>query len=67
MNRALTPNRGDCMETRFRIPEAYFSFRKKETFIRFVKAYVSTAHSGWKPIRIEGKYVVCKWVGKDRG
>jgi len=55
---------GKVIERRFRIPDPYFSFRSKKTFIRFVKGYVENAHSGWKPIRIEGKWVVCVWVGK---
>jgi hypothetical protein len=49
------------MEYRIPIPYCYtwMAAGNKKLYIEYIKGYIKSSHPGLKPVRVEGRYVIC--------
>lgn len=48
------------MEYRIAIPHCYtWMARNRKEYIAYIKGYIKSSHPGLKPVRVEGRYVIC--------
>jgi hypothetical protein len=49
------------MEYRIVIPHCFrwMAAGNKKLYIEYIKGYIKSSHPGLKPVRVEGRYVIC--------
>lgn len=49
------------MEYKIAIPECYkwMARNNEKLYVSYVKGYIKNSHPGLKPVRVEGRYVIC--------